>query len=1157
MVGGLMAIGGLTRIARTARVGATLVVAFVLLALVGATPALATPMLAIGSPTGGSVTNHSTVTISGTTSYAGSSENPTEVTVHVYEGATASGTPVQSPSAAPSESGAWTVHASSLSDGTYTAVAEQSEMGESGSSPPVTFKVDTTAPGVTMDAVSSPTKQAKPTLTGSIGTEEGDIAAVTVTISQGASVVETGSATVSGTTWSYAVEAELGDGSYTAKASQKDEAGNTGTASRAFTVKRSVPKPTLDSITSPTNNSSPTLQGAAETAEGDLPEVEVTIYKGSSVEGPVQVTQTVPVSSERWSYTPSALPDGTYTAQASQRDEAANSGVSQARTFTIDTVAPKVTVAPIASPTNHTKPTLTGKVGSEPGDIPTVLVTIHEGNSMQGGVVAYGHAKVSGASWTYEPESELSAGTYTAVAEQQDAAHNVGQAQTTFTVKTAKPVVTVSAPEPDSNNATPSFSGTADTGEGNIRSVTVRIYAQGSGVVRTLSASVNGGGAWSTGPVEKLEDGTYSVQAEQRDEAGNSGVSLRPSFRIDTIAPVITMKPVAKATKGPTVTLAGSAGTAPGDLSTVTVTIYNGSAVSEGAIASIGTAHVNTHGEWSFTSGSLAEGIYTVQASQSDEAHNVGHSEPPATFNVISKPPTVVLNPPALRSNNREPTFSGTASAGAKVTVTVDDGTGMKLAQAPATPGTEGTWTTKPIKLPSEKGPSAYSVVATAVDEAGNSTTTPRDYFSVDLEAPALTMATVAPATNNRTPGYSGTTDEATPVTVYIYAAGQTVAESCEKPGAFIAFAAAPATSKVWNVERIGAPLPDGHYLAIATQTSRYGNHCSETAPAPFAVRTVAPQVAITSPPNDSGAVGTSQLVSGTAGTAEFDLPRVTVELFSGEGVSPTSWIQSVPTTATQGRWSVTFAGLAPGTYTVRATQADEAGNVGTSAADVFRLVVAAATVGKPTAAFSWYPSAPHAGEAVTLVSSSADPTSPLTGFAWDLAGNGPFQPGAGVLTTSFASSGIHTVRLRVSDATGAASVATEAIPVSAPTVPVLEPFPLVRIVTTRSGSGLRLSVLSILASRGAHVTITCKGRGCPVRKESKVASAGKVGLASVSFARFQRTLPAGTTLEIRVYAPGKIGKYTSLSVRRGGILRRIDKCLEPNDVTPMTCPVG
>ena len=166
------------------------------------------------------------------------------------------------------------------------------------------------------------------------------------------------------------------------------------------------------------------------------------------------------------------------------------------------------------------------------------------------------------------------------------------------------------------------------------------------------------------------------------------------------------------------------------------------------------------------------------------------------------------------------------------------------------------------------------------------------------------------------------------------------------------------------------------------------------------------------------------------------------------------------------------------------------------------------------------------------------------------------FAPGGPVLTTSFATRGNHVVRLAVSAANGLAGVTSETIPVGPPAFTLMQPFPIVRVLATRGRSGVRLTLLSILTTPGTHITITCKGRGCPIRKQSKIASARKRGLASVSFARFERTLHAGTVLEIRVWKPGQVGKYTRLSLRRGR-LRRSDSCLSPGGITPMTCPTS
>ena len=70
------------------------------------------------------------------------------------------------------------------------------------------------------------------------------------------------------------------------------------------------------------------------------------------------------------------------------------------------------------------------------------------------------------------------------------------------------------------------------------------------------------------------------------------------------------------------------------------------------------------------------------------------------------------------------------------------------------------------------------------------------------------------------------------------------------------------------------------------------------------------------------------------------------------------------------------------------------------------------------------------------MLSSSTDVASPITGFAWDLAGNGAFAAGGPVNSTSFSTPGKHLVQLRVTDANGASSVAAETIVVGARVLP-------------------------------------------------------------------------------------------------------------------------
>ena len=141
-----------------------------------------------------------------------------------------------------------------------------------------------------------------------------------------------------------------------------------------------------------------------------------------------------------------------------------------------------------------------------------------------------------------------------------------------------------------------------------------------------------------------------------------------------------------------------------------------------------------------------------------------------------------------------------------------------------------------------------------------------------------------------------------------------------------------------------------------------------------------------------------------------------------------------------------------------------------------------------------------------------------------------------------------------MTDAAGLSGVATQQIPVS---FPLMRPFPVVRIVTTRAAGRIRLKLLSVVAPAGATVTVTCTGKRCPLRSLSKVVPRPKAKSAAVpaiSFARFQRVLPAGVALEIRITAAGQVGKFTRFAIRKGKLPLRSDACLNGKEPKPVPC---
>jgi len=354
----------------------------------------------------------------------------------------------------------------------------------------------------------------------------------------------------------------------------------------------------------------------------------------------------------------------------------------------------------------------------------------------------------------------------------------------------------------------------------------------------------------------------------------------------------------------------------------------------------------------------------------------------------------------------------------------------------------------------------------------------------------------------------------------------------------------------------VPSPLAEGTYTARAEQAEPPGQPLESTVE--FTVDTTAPRVAITYPANGSSASGESQLLTGSAGTAEHDLHAVTIVLYVGAtATGPALEAREVSTSSAS--WSAIFGGLRPGTYTAQALQRDEAGNTGASEPDRFTLTAPPShPIPLPAASFSWFPPAPVVGQTVVLVSGSTDSASPITAFSWDLAGTGAFNVSGPEASTSFATAGKHVVRLRVTDARGASSVATGTIPVGlAPLRPML-PFPIVRIAGVQTPAGVRLSLVSVQAPVGARVTVTCRGRGCRMKPQSRLAttSARDRHASSVvlAFRRFERSFRAGVTLEVRVSAPAEIGKYTLFAIHRHALPTRTDECLSALDPKPIAC---
>ena len=192
-----------------------------------------------------------------------------------------------------------------------------------------------------------------------------------------------------------------------------------------------------------------------------------------------------------------------------------------------------------------------------------------------------------------------------------------------------------------------------------------------------------------------------------------------------------------------------------------------------------------------------------------------------------------------------------------------------------------------------------------------------------------------------------------------------------------------------------------------------------------------------------------------------------------------------------------------------------------------------------PVASFTVGPTAPVARELVTLTSSAVDLDGPIVAQQWDLDGDGAYDDATGEKALYFwRRAGTYQVGLRVTDRNGAVAVSRTAVVVTAA---LLEPTPRIRFVGVPTSNGAHLDLLTVVAPKGAHVGIRCKGHNCPF-KQKRYTSKGK----RVNLRRLARSFPAGTVIELRVTKPGTIGTFTRIRIRAAKRPARLDRCLEP-----------
>ncbi len=868
--------------------------------------AFATEKSAIGNPEGQSNTvsfevntEPPTVTInppplrSNNTSptFSGTASENTEVIVHVFEGATEVATAKTTASG-----GSWST--SSLSKPLpagkhgFTAFAiEKSGLGNAdGESSTVNFEVDTTAPTVTIVAPGR-SNNTKPSFSGTAS----ENTEVTVHVFEGANEVGSVATTASGGSWSATLTKPLASGkhSFTAFATEKSGIGNSsGTSSTVpFEVDTTSPSVTLVGPPAHSNNTTPSFSGTAS----ENTEVIVHVMEGTTEVASAKTT----ASGGSWSLTLSKpLTSGkhSYTATATEKSAIGNpEGTSNTVGFEVNTGAPVVTLKALPTPSNNTTPSFSGTASEET----EVVVHVFEGSTEVGGAVT----TASGGTWSATLTKALASGrhSYTATAtEKSGLGNSEGQSvAVAFEVNTEPPSVTINQPTTPSNNKTPAFSGKA----GENTEVTVHVFEGASEVASGTSTA--SGGNWSVASLNKpLPSGvhTFTATATEKSGLGNpDGKSAAVSFEVNTEPPVVKLTPP-PLSKNTSPTFSGTAS----ENTEVTVHVFEGGtelAKAKG-IASGGT----------FTTGAVNKALpsgkhtFTAFATEVSGLGNEAGTSAPVNFEVNTEPPVVTLNPPAERSNNRTPSFSGTASENTEVTVHMFEGA-TEVSTATAT-AANGKWTTVGVSKALPSGTHTFTVYATEKSGLGNADgkSTPTYSFEVVSTSPTVTLTGPPTPSRDTTPAFAGTASENTEVVVHVLEGTTEVAH-----------VATTASGGLWSAELGALPAGKHSYTAYATEKSGVGNEDGVSETVKFEVNTEPPAVTVNAPASPSK--NTSPTFSGTAS----ENTEVIVRVFEGA-----TEMASGKATASNGSWSATLNKALPSgkhTFTASATEKSGLGN--------------------------------------------------------------------------------------------------------------------------------------------------------------------------------------------------------------------------------------